>query len=330
MPVFISYSHADKSFVDSLAKQLVANRVSVWLDKWEIHAGDSLLIKIQNAISGASALLVILSKASVKSEWCTKELNAGLMRELDEKRVVVVPVLVENCEIPVFLREKLYADFRTNFDQGLNTVLESVARITNVTQGRIESPNYHTDWAIDWGTVDGRDVFRLTMVYSSPEQPYTVLGEITILGDASAARWYRSQVGAGTDKTARENILLALESAMRDDDKFTYRLTDQVPRQGFVTFDLHGGTFGATMTVRRLGMDTGRDIIMRMDGQVKNVGESIRAARARADGYPGSGSSSTQENKKPPAKRSSKKKAPKKTAKKSKSPKPKKTKSTRK
>lgn len=68
MPIFISYSHCDKTFVENLAAQMVANRVSVWLDKWELHAGDSLLTKVQNAISGASALLVILSKASVKSE----------------------------------------------------------------------------------------------------------------------------------------------------------------------------------------------------------------------------------------------------------------------
>ena len=66
---------------------------------------------MQQAIQDSSALLVVLSKASVASEWCRKELNAGLMRELDEKRVVVLPLLVDDCEIPLFLREKMYADF---------------------------------------------------------------------------------------------------------------------------------------------------------------------------------------------------------------------------
>lgn len=119
MPVFISYSHADKKFVDDLAVQLVRHRVHVWIDRWELRVGDSLINKVQEAIAGASALLVILSKASTKSDWCKKELTAGLFRELDEKRVVVLPVLLEDCDMPMFLKDKLYADFRKDFDAGL-------------------------------------------------------------------------------------------------------------------------------------------------------------------------------------------------------------------
>ena len=102
MPVFISHSHQDKDFVDKLAAQLVLHKTYVWLDRWEIKVGDSLLGKVQEGIKSASALLIVLSKASVASEWCKKELNAGLMRELDEKRVVILPLLLEGCDIPVF------------------------------------------------------------------------------------------------------------------------------------------------------------------------------------------------------------------------------------
>src|SRR4051812_22175804 len=104
MPIFISYSHGDKAFVDRLAMQLVRRNVNIWLDRWELSVGDSLIDKIQEAVNGASALLVILSKASVTSEWCKKELSAGLLRELEEKRVVVMPVMLEDCEVPIFAR----------------------------------------------------------------------------------------------------------------------------------------------------------------------------------------------------------------------------------
>ena len=62
MPVFISHSHQDKDFVDKLAGQLVMNKAYVWLDRWEIKVGDSLLDKVQAGIKSASALLIILSK----------------------------------------------------------------------------------------------------------------------------------------------------------------------------------------------------------------------------------------------------------------------------
>ena len=201
------------------------------------------------------------------------------MRELDERRVVIVPVLLEGCQRPTFLREKFYADFRKSFDQGLNTILESIACVTNANQGRVEQLRYHTDWSIDWGEINERDVFRLTMIDHTKEQPYTILSEITIIGDEDASRWYRKELVNGKDEPAREEILLGLEAVMQGDEQFTYRLTDQMPRNGFVTFDLHGGVFGATMTVRRLGMDPGRDILMRLDGQVKNVGNTIRESR---------------------------------------------------
>ena len=111
MPIFISYSHSDKSFVDDLAINLVKNNVHVWVDTWELNIGDSIINKIQSAIQESTALLVVLSKASINSEWCKKELSSGLMRELDEKKVVVLPVLLEDCDIPLFLRDKKYADF---------------------------------------------------------------------------------------------------------------------------------------------------------------------------------------------------------------------------
>jgi TIR domain len=43
MPVFISYSHKDKDFVDALALQLVRHNVNVWFDRWELHIGIPLL-----------------------------------------------------------------------------------------------------------------------------------------------------------------------------------------------------------------------------------------------------------------------------------------------
>ena len=82
MPVFISYSHSDAEIVNKLAAHLVKLNANVWIDTWELNIGDSILNKVQEAIQESSALLVILSKESVASEWCKKELSAGLMRIL--------------------------------------------------------------------------------------------------------------------------------------------------------------------------------------------------------------------------------------------------------
>jgi len=102
MTVFISYSHTDKEKVEKIAVELFKRRTDVWIDRWVLNVGDSILNKIQNAVQSSDAIVVALSKTSVESEWCKKELTAGLVRELDEKRVLLLPALLEDCEIPLF------------------------------------------------------------------------------------------------------------------------------------------------------------------------------------------------------------------------------------
>jgi TIR domain len=80
-------------------------RHNVWLDKWELSVGDSLIDKIQDALTESSAILIILSRNSVTSNWCRKELNAGLIRELEEKKSILIPCVIDDCELPLFLRK---------------------------------------------------------------------------------------------------------------------------------------------------------------------------------------------------------------------------------
>src|SRR6056297_1841352 len=139
---------------------LVYARHNIWIDEWELNAGDSIIGKIQDAVGDADALLVVLSKASVASEWCQKELRTALVRELEEKRVLVIPCLIEDCDIPVFLKEKLYVDFRGDKGNAFELLDRSLSKISNPAQSRIETKEFHTDWSIDWGDFAGEPVFE--------------------------------------------------------------------------------------------------------------------------------------------------------------------------
>lgn len=195
MTIFISYSHTDKEKVDLLAAHMVKKNASVWVDTWELNVGDSIIQRVQEAITESDALLVALSKASVASEWCKKELNSGLMRELDEKRVVVLPVLLEDCEIPLFLREKMYADLRDNFDAGIHAIMNAVAKVSNPNQNRFSDDDGFLDWAVDWGEEDGQFHIRLTIVNSVNALRMSFLTEIVVLCNDVITR--RQQKGVG-------------------------------------------------------------------------------------------------------------------------------------
>jgi hypothetical protein len=124
--VFLSHSSTDKAFVSRLANDLEAKKVPVWFDRWELRVGDSLTQRIQDGIAESSWLAVVLSKTSIHSEWVKKELAAAQALELHQRSVFVLPLVIEDCEIPIFLLDKLYADFRISYEHGFESLVRRV------------------------------------------------------------------------------------------------------------------------------------------------------------------------------------------------------------
>lgn len=124
MKVFISYSSKDKIFAEKLSRDLLKLDLDVWLDKWEIKVGDSLISKISSGLSESDYLIIILSNNSILSEWVNRELNYSLLEEINNSQIKVLPVIIANCNVPVFLKDKLYADFRKDYQSGFNVLVE--------------------------------------------------------------------------------------------------------------------------------------------------------------------------------------------------------------
>ena len=95
MKVFISHTSSDHDFVLKLAHRLRNDGIDVWIDDWEIKAGDSIVEKVNNALIESYFLLIVLSENSLKSNWVSKEMNVGLMRQLSSNNVMILPVLLE-------------------------------------------------------------------------------------------------------------------------------------------------------------------------------------------------------------------------------------------
>lgn len=272
MPIFISYSHADAAFVDKLATNLVKRNAHIWVDTWELNVGDSILNKVQQAIQDSSALLVVLSTASVASEWCKKELSAGLMRELDEKRVIVLPVLLEDCEIPIFLREKMYADFRTNFDTGLKALIGAVSRVTNSDQGRIQSDTGNTDWAEDWGYERGGFRMTYTLIESSSEWPFSLLTEVVLRCNAEVTERYEEYVAAGLDWLGRMVVTEALAD-LADNEDIRLLLENQFPHtyEARLQDSKSASAYDITIKCRRMGEDNGKDQLINVSNYLRQL-----------------------------------------------------------
>lgn len=134
--IFLSHSHSDKPFTRKLAADLRAYGHTVWIDEAEIKIGDSLISKIRDGIDEVDYVAAILSKSSIESQWVEKELEIASNRELEEKKVIVLPVLIDDVKLPGFLKGKFYGDFRNEkeYDDKLQLLLKSVGDNVSISK----------------------------------------------------------------------------------------------------------------------------------------------------------------------------------------------------
>lgn len=123
---FISHSSKDKPFVRRLAGDLVANGVRVWIDEQRILVGDPIPEKIAQGLAESDFFLVVVSKNSVASAWVQKELSGALVHEIERRKVTVMPIRLDDAEMPPTIKDKSYADFRNSYDEGLKKLLDSI------------------------------------------------------------------------------------------------------------------------------------------------------------------------------------------------------------
>jgi hypothetical protein len=77
-----------------------------------MSAGVFLTTRISKAPVPVDVLVPIISAASVTSGWVQRELQPIMTKELNGRRVVVLPAKVDNCTLPAFLMSRPFVDFR--------------------------------------------------------------------------------------------------------------------------------------------------------------------------------------------------------------------------
>jgi hypothetical protein len=112
--VFISYSRKDSEFALKLANDLRRLQFHVWIDQLDIPVSVPWDDEIEKALDAATHFLLILSTSSVSSPNVKDELALAL----DENKIII-PVLLEDCRIPLRIRRTQYIDFKGSYEPAL-------------------------------------------------------------------------------------------------------------------------------------------------------------------------------------------------------------------
>ncbi len=94
-PLFISYSHADNTFVDELEKSLNEKGVRFWRDIHDMTAG-RMETQIDRAIRQNPTVLLILSKNSMNSDWVQHEVRKARDLEKELGRDALCPIALDD------------------------------------------------------------------------------------------------------------------------------------------------------------------------------------------------------------------------------------------
>ena len=92
--VFVCYSHSDSQSVYADLHALTKLEINVWYDEG-ISAGSSWRAEIAGAISGAKQFIFYISKMSLQSAHCLREVDYALNHDIE-----IIPVYLEDCSLP--------------------------------------------------------------------------------------------------------------------------------------------------------------------------------------------------------------------------------------
>lgn len=137
--VFLSYAQSDRFRVEQIAAALRAKGTNFWFDAWELAPGDSIVERVERAVQASDVFLVFLSPASIKSHWVHAELGHALAREMSDRAITIIPVLIESCDIPPPLASRLYVDLRDNWSAGVAKVLDQISRAPDIDPLRLDA-----------------------------------------------------------------------------------------------------------------------------------------------------------------------------------------------
>ena len=126
--IFISYSQADRDWVEKLARLIEKEGFSVW---WDIKVlpGDEFGDMVVREIATSKCVVVVWSKHSVQSDW--------VYGEADEARKTkkLVPVIKDEVHLPTAFRKIHAADF-SQWEPDANS--PQFAILLNAIRGRVQ------------------------------------------------------------------------------------------------------------------------------------------------------------------------------------------------
>ncbi|MDD2921489.1 MAG: SUMF1/EgtB/PvdO family nonheme iron enzyme [Anaerolineales bacterium] len=178
--VFICHSSNDKPAVRELYQSLRAEMwIDPWLDEEELYPGQDWNLEIEKAVEAADIIFVCLSGNSVTKDgfapgYVQREIRIALdyADYKPEGALFVIPIRLEECEIPKRLSRWQYADyFEGQRERAFERLLVSLRRFADAAN--LDETDSSAPKAVRENTA--REALKSAQfVFSEPRQPVSI------------------------------------------------------------------------------------------------------------------------------------------------------------
>lgn len=139
--VFLSHSNLDKAiFVSELSQKLTDKGLKVFEDVKVFKIGQSQTDMMNMGILNSRFVVIFLSKNFIESGWSQYEFKSFLNREINEKRVIILPIWHE-VTVEEVRQYNPYIVDKYAFNTSKQTLDEMVDQIHQVVQDSLEQNN---------------------------------------------------------------------------------------------------------------------------------------------------------------------------------------------
>jgi hypothetical protein len=118
---FVSYARADQAAVLRIATSLRDRGGMLWLDHFELRAGEVWDRAIQLALESCVIVVVFLTPTAVDSQNVLDETLFAM-----DHRKLVLPVLLRTCNVPLRLHRLQRIDLTRNEEEGIRALTDAM------------------------------------------------------------------------------------------------------------------------------------------------------------------------------------------------------------
>ncbi len=126
MKVFLSHCKTERDLAYQIATDLKNNGITVCLDEWEVFIGDSIVKKLQEGLNSCDFLCIIFTKKSNNSNWVEKEWQSVLYKEINDRKITILPIKGDDCTLPLVLMDKQFEDFSKDYKTALDKLVKTL------------------------------------------------------------------------------------------------------------------------------------------------------------------------------------------------------------